>query len=126
MNVEELLVSKEISFMPKGGDFLVRCLNPEHNDRNPSMRVDQITGIFNCFSCAYKGNLFTHFGEKPNQLQLRREFLKKKIKEKGRKVLDWLFPKVPCLMLVIGETLNHRPTKDLKPSFIVETIMYLA
>ena len=37
--------------MPKGKDYVVSCLNPEHDDKNPSMRIDQITGIFNCFSC---------------------------------------------------------------------------
>ena len=61
--------------MPKGADFLVSCLNPDHADRNPSMRIDNITGIYQCFSCEYKGNVFTHFGQKANQLQLRRELL---------------------------------------------------
>ena len=82
MNVSELLISKDIRYTPKGGDFIIKCLNPEHADRNPSLRVDQITGIFNCFSCEFKGNLFTHFGERPNYLQLRRELLKKKIRDK--------------------------------------------
>ena len=79
MTVEELLTSKDVYFIPKGADAIVRCLNPEHDDRNPSMRIDKITGVFQCFSCGYKGNIFTHFGEKANQLQLRRELLKKKI-----------------------------------------------
>lgn len=82
MNVEELLLKKDILYIPKGADFEVSCLNPEHVDRNPSMRIDRITGIFNCFSCEYKGNLFTLFGEKPNQLQLRREKLKNSIRQK--------------------------------------------
>ena len=81
MNVEDLLNTKDISFIPKGKDFLVRCLNPEHEDRNPSMRVDQITGIFNCFSCGYKGNLFTHFGQKANKMELRKQLMRKKIDE---------------------------------------------
>jgi DNA primase len=92
MNVEELLQSKDIRYIPKGGDFLIKCLNPEHPDRNPSMRIDQITGIFNCFSCEYKGNVFTHFGEKANQLQLRRELLKKKINEKRAESIGLSFP----------------------------------
>ena len=50
MNVQELLESKQIHFIPKGKDFVVRCLNPEHEDRNPSMRIDPIDGRFNCFS----------------------------------------------------------------------------
>ena len=93
MTVEELLVSKGIYFMPKGGDFLVRCLSPDHDDRNPSMRIDKITGIFQCFSCGFKGNIFTHFGEKANQLQLRRELLKKRIKEKRSESIGLSFPR---------------------------------
>lgn len=93
MTVEELLVSKGIYFVPKGGDFLVRCLSPDHEDRNPSMRIDRITGIFQCFSCGFKGNIFTHFGEKANQLQLRRELLKKRIKEKRSESIGLSFPR---------------------------------
>ena len=82
MNVQDLLERKQIQYVHKGQDFLVCCINPEHPDRNPSMRVDQITGVFQCFSCEYKGNLFTHFGEKAIQLLLKRELLKKRISEK--------------------------------------------
>lgn len=92
MNVQELLESKEISYSPKGKDYLVSCLNSEHEDRNPSMRVDQITGIFNCFSCGYKGNLFTLFGEKANHLQIKRELLKKKINNKRAETVGLSFP----------------------------------
>ena len=46
MTVEELLQSKDVYFIPKGADALVRCLNPDHDDRNPSMRIDRITGVF--------------------------------------------------------------------------------
>ncbi len=93
MNVEELLGKKGIRFIPKGNDFLVSCINPEHPDRNPSMRVDRITGVFQCFSCEYKGNLFTHFGERANQLQLKRELLKKRISEKRADSIGLSFPK---------------------------------
>lgn len=79
MNVEDILKSEGIYYIPKGRDFVVKCLNPEHDDSNPSMRIDQITGIFNCFSCEYKGNLFKHFGHKPNALDMKRENLKRKI-----------------------------------------------
>mgnify|MGYP003313548700 CR=1 FL=1 len=98
MNVEELLVQKDIEFIPKGKDFEVRCINPEHNDRNPSMRIDRITGVFNCFSCEFKGNLFTHFGEKPNQLQLQREKLKNIIKIKMAESSGLVFPSNTCLL----------------------------
>ena len=93
MTVEELLKQRDIYFIPKGADYLVSCLNPEHADRNPSMRIDNITGIYQCFSCEFKGNVFTHFGEKANQLQLRRELLKRKIKDKRSESIGLSFPK---------------------------------
>ena len=92
MTVEELLTSRNIYFIPKGADCLVSCLHPEHADRNPSMRIDRITGIFQCCSCGFKGNIFTYFGEKANQLQLRRELLKKRIREKRSESVGLSFP----------------------------------
>jgi DNA primase len=92
LNVEELLQSKDISYIPKGGDYEIRCLNPEHEDRHPSLRIDRITGIFNCFSCGFKGNLFNHYGEKVNRLQMRRELLKKKINNKRAESIGITFP----------------------------------
>ena len=46
MDVETLLQNKDIQYIPKGKDYEVRCLNPDHEDRNPSMKIDQITGIY--------------------------------------------------------------------------------
>lgn len=60
--VEKLLKEEQVYFIPKGKDLLVHCMNPEHEDGNPSMRIDKITGMFGCFSCGFKGNIFTHFG----------------------------------------------------------------
>lgn len=82
MLVEELLNSHNIAFKPRGKDLVIRCLNPDHEDRNPSLRIDKTTGIFNCLSCGYSGNLFSHFGEKPNWLEMRRLRLKTAISEK--------------------------------------------
>ena len=92
MEVERLLQEKKISFLPKGADYVVSCINPEHADKNPSMRVDQITGIFNCFSCGYKGNLFNHFGERANQLQQQRDLFKRKIIQKRSESVGLSFP----------------------------------
>lgn len=82
MIVQELLTARGIEFRPSGKDYLIRCLNPDHEDRNPSLRIDKTTGIFNCLSCGYSGNLFNHFGEKPDWLQIRRERLKSMISDK--------------------------------------------
>ncbi len=93
MNVVDLLDSKGIPYIPKGADYVVKCLNPDHDDSSPSMRIDQVTGIFNCFSCEYKGNLFAHFGEKADALQMKREFLKRKIHTVMSQSVGLLMPK---------------------------------
>lgn len=82
MDVQELLEQKKIPFVPAGKDLKVSCLNPEHDDSDPSMRIDRITGIFNCFSCGFKGNIFTFFEEKANFLQQRRHLFKQKLQQK--------------------------------------------
>jgi len=107
MDVETLLTTKDIYFMPKGSDFLVRCLNPEHADKNPSMRIDQITGIFNCFSCGYKGSLFNHFGERANQLQQKRELFKQKLLQKRSESVGLSFPQ--NTLPYVGNWRNIRP-----------------
>lgn len=82
MTVEEILNSKQLPYIIKGNDYVVHCLNPEHPDRNPSMRIDRIDGKFNCFSCEFKGNIFTHFGEVATGLQVKRNTLIEKIRQK--------------------------------------------
>ena len=93
MKVEELLQEKRIDFKVSGQDFVVKCLNPDHEDNNPSMRIDSITGIFNCFSCGFKGNLFTHFGAAANFLEIKRQKLKTSIEEKRSASVGFEFPK---------------------------------
>lgn len=79
--VEQVLEEKRIPYTYSGNDFLIRCINPEHEDRNPSMRVDKILGIFNCFSCGHKGSLFKHFNIEVSATGLKREKLKRKLDE---------------------------------------------
>jgi len=93
MEVIELLQEQDIHAVPRGGDFLIRCINPEHEDRNPSLRVDSITGIFQCFACGFKGNIFTHFGLVPNLLQMKRDLLKKRIQTKRAESIGLSMPK---------------------------------
>jgi len=79
MQVEQLLRDKGIYFKRAGKDLLVHCLNPKHDDSNPSMRVDRLTGGFHCFACSFKGNLFSHFGEAINLVDIRVQQMKEKI-----------------------------------------------
>ena len=81
MNVEELLNDKGVRFKSAGKDVLVKCLSPEHTDRNPSMRIDRITGVFNCFSCGFKGNIFEYYNEYVDTLSIKILQLKKKISD---------------------------------------------
>lgn len=82
MNPKELLETKHIQYLPRGADLVVRCWNPKHEDRNPSMRIDSISGVFNCLSCGFRGNVFEHFGVKTNFLDRKRLGLKSKIQLK--------------------------------------------
>ena len=107
MNVEDLLKSKNIPYLPRGKDFEVSCLNPDHPDRNPSMRVDQVTGIFNCFSCEYKGNLFTHFGQKANKMEIKRQLLKKKIQQVREESTGIELPRDACTFMGVWRDIRQ-------------------
>ena len=79
MDVEQALIDKEVKYITQGADYLIKCLNPEHPDSHPSMRVDRITGIFHCFSCGDKGNIFERFGHEVSKIDKRTLSLKQKI-----------------------------------------------
>jgi DNA primase len=81
MNVSELLNDRQIKYKEAGKDYQILCINPDHDDNNPSMRVDKVTGIFHCFSCGFKGNLFTKFGTEPNYIDIKIVKLQDKIRE---------------------------------------------
>lgn len=79
MNVETLLRNRNVEYIDANKDYKVKCLNPAHQDSNPSMRIHKVTGIFNCFSCGFKGNIFIHFGETPSMLDIKISLLQDKI-----------------------------------------------
>ena len=81
MEVEELIQKKKLPYRMQGADIVVSCLNPEHDDSNPSMRIDKITGIFHCFSCGFKGNIFKYFDAPVSFLDQKREKLRRKIQD---------------------------------------------
>jgi len=79
MNVEDILKEQNIEYTTKGHDYIIKCLNPAHEDTNPSMRVDKTTGLFNCFSCSARGNLFTRFNKIVNNFSIRQQNVLDKI-----------------------------------------------
>jgi len=93
MKVIDLLQERRIDFKGSGRDYLVRCLSPDHEDKHPSMRIDTITGIFNCFSCGFKGNIFKMFGAPSNYLEIKRQKLMEAIEEKRSSSVGIPFPK---------------------------------
>jgi DNA primase len=77
--VIDLLEERGIFYKLSGNDVLIKCLNPEHDDGNPSMRIDKVLGVFHCFSCGYKGSLFRHYNVEYSETEVRREKLKRLI-----------------------------------------------
>lgn len=80
-DVKELLVSNSVEYTPSGRDYLIKCLNPEHIDVNPSLRIDKITGVGHCFSCGYRVNLFKYFGIVTDYQNARVSQIKEKIQK---------------------------------------------
>lgn len=78
--VEQLLRDKDIYFVSKGKDLLVKCFNPEHDDSSPSMRVHREEGIYHCLSCGYKGNIFHDFNKHRDVFNARVSELQEKIR----------------------------------------------
>ena len=57
------------------------------------MRVDRITGIFHCFSCGYKGNLFTYFGAPSSPMEVRMHRIKESINRVKSETVGIQLPK---------------------------------
>ena len=107
MKVIDLIQERKLDYKVSGRDLLVKCLNPEHDDANPSMRIDNITGIFNCFSCGFKGNIFKMFGAPSNYLDIKRQRLTDSIEEKRSSSIGLSFPQ--------GHTPYNGNWRNIKP-----------
>jgi len=79
--VLELINKNGLGFTVSGRDYLIKCLNPEHEDSNPSFRVDRVSGVAHCFSCGFKTNIFKFFGVFTNPVPIRIAALKEKLAE---------------------------------------------
>lgn len=79
--VLELLQKNNLAYQVSGRDYLIKCLNPEHEDSNPSFRVDKVNGVAHCFSCGFKTNVFKFFGVFTNPVPIKIAALKEKLAE---------------------------------------------
>lgn len=79
--VLELLQKNGLEYKVSGRDYLIKCLNPEHPDTNPSFRVDRVSGIAHCFSCGFKTNIFKYYGVFTNPIPIKIAKLKEKLED---------------------------------------------
>lgn len=77
--VLELINKNNLAFTVSGRDYLIKCLNPDHSDSNPSFRVDKVTGVAHCFACGFKTNLFKYYGVFTNPVPMKILALKEKL-----------------------------------------------
>ena len=50
------VISKKVKLTKKGHDYFGLC--PFHHEKTGSFKVDPIKGLFYCFGCAAKGDMF--------------------------------------------------------------------
>lgn len=110
--VLELLKQKGVAFSISGKDYVTKCFNPEHNDSNPSFRIDKSTGIAHCFSCGFKTNIFKFYGLLTNNISIRVVKLKEKLKAlnestNGLEALDGAKPINSAFRGISTQTLKH-------------------
>ena len=79
--VLDIINKNNLAFTVSGRDYLIKCLNPEHEDSNPSFRVDKVTGVAHCFSCGFKTNIFKFYGVFTNPVPIKIVALKEKLSE---------------------------------------------
>lgn len=106
--VLEILHSNDITnIVHSGSDLVIQCLSPDHDDHNPSMRINNVTGAFQCMSCGFKGNIFKHFGVGIDFLDLRRSKIKATILTKTQELVGLTTPSnsIPF----------DRPWRNIKP-----------
>lgn len=77
--VLDLIQKNGLEYKVSGRDYLIRCLNPEHPDKDPSFRVDKVSGVAHCFGCGFKTNLFKYYGVFTNTVPIRIAALKEKL-----------------------------------------------
>lgn len=63
--LKQYLLDSGITFMKKGSTEFFKCINPEHEDRNPSCSIMDDGKVFHCFSCGVSNNIYgaVHFLE---------------------------------------------------------------
>lgn len=103
--IYELLVSKGHSVKSSGQDYLIHCLNPEHEDRNPSLRIDKLSGAFRCPVCGFKGNILKYYNILTTSVSLKVDNLLNKLKKVKAMLKGLDFPE--------GTTMYNRSFRNI-------------
>ena len=69
---ERILLEDGVRIPPGGGaEKSIRCFSPTHDDKEPSMSVNVLKGVYNCHGCGIKGNAWDYLrdirGLSPNE-----------------------------------------------------------
>ena len=110
--VLELIQKHNLGYQVSGRDYLTHCLNPDHQDTNPSFRIDRVTGVAHCFSCGFKTNLFKYYGVFTNPVplkiaQLKEKLLELKTNSLGLELPEGYTPWTKSFRGVSAQTLKH-------------------
>ena len=106
MDVKEILLDKHVEFRSRGRDYVVKCFNPEHEDSNPSMNIDKISGVFHCLSCGYSGDLFRYFKINKDK------FIDIKVKQAIETIKSKM--RVPALQMPTDHIFFNREYRNIK------------
>lgn len=111
MGVERILIKNGIDYKRGGTYYQISCLSPEHEDRNPSMFVNQFTGWANCRSCGVSYNLFDLYNEKANWMQIQKEKFRAKIQKVG---MDSMTYEIPDSAVLFNSTFRGISANTMK------------
>lgn len=105
MDIKDIITDRNIVYKSQGKDYVIRCLNSEHEDVHPSMRIDKISGLFNCYSCGFSGNIYTLFNIKNDK------FVDRKCKQLQEKITNLINQK--SLTLPLDATLFDQSFRSI-------------
>ena len=80
--VEEVFEEEQIEYKATGTGYLISCISPDHEDKNPSMLVNKVTGHATCLSCNFRTNVLEYYNKSVNYLTRKRNMLSYAILQK--------------------------------------------
>jgi len=132
--LSEYFQKEGIKFIPSsvGENFIMcQCMNPQHNDKNPSMSINTDNGDGYCFTCGYEVTLTDFIGEchelsngAIEALELkatknRIESLNEDYEEDYQEPIKFTLPKV-------FRKFNNTSYRGISPEILTKTGVYLS